>query len=289
MYYTITDMRYSIVSKINFYLTLAYYKLISPLECRNYHLRVLINEFAFLFYTLGFAKLNSEHGNKIVLKTKFGDFQIRDIGIDLQIASPAFERLDLEALIRKIHDALARNHTVTFIDVGAGFGKFTVAIGTHFRKYARKLTIYSFEPERENFELLRKNIRLNQLRNVRSMRLALSDKTVKQKFYYFELMRMIVSFPTSQKVFIRTKPLDSLRKYLINGDNTELFIKLDAEEHEIKALQGSKKTISMSKNTTLLIEDSAGATHEKLIRYLASHGSFLVKHTAYNSFWRLAS
>lgn len=282
-------MHYSRFKKIYFYLMLAYHKLISPFECQNYRLRVLINEFSFLFYVLGFRKLKSEYKTKIVLKTKFGDFHVRNIGIDLLVASPSYERLDLEELIKRINYALTQNHNIIFIDVGAGFGKFTIAIGSHFRKYANKLSIFSFEPEPESYKLLKENIIMNRLRNIKAYNFALSDKTTLQKFFYFKPMKQIVSFKTSNIINVHTKTLDNFYGYVLKPNNVEIFIKLDVEGHEIEVLKGSKKTISMAKNTTLLVEDSAVATSQKLIQYLSNHGTFLIKNTNHNSFWRLAS
>lgn len=280
-------MSYSLLSKCKFYFTYAYFKLIAPLECQNFRLKVLFNEFAFLFYTLGFGKLSSEYKNKILLKTKFGNFNIRDIGIDKNIASPSFERLDIEELMRRMNIALTRNHKVIFIEVGAGFGKYTVAIGTHFKKYRNKLIILSFEPEPESFKLLNENVRLNNLKNVRTFRRALSDKTLMRTFYFYDPMKMIVSFPTDKKIHIRTNSLDSYRKYFGNNNETELFMVIDVEEHEIAVLKGSKKAIKSVKNITLLIEDSAAATSDKLNHYLSQNGKLIAKKTPYNSFWKL--
>jgi len=280
---------YPLYSKYKFYFTYAYYKLTTPFECKNFRLKILFNEFSFLFYTLGFGKLNSKYITKILLKTKFGNFKIRDIGIDKNIASPAFERLDLEELMRRINITLTRNHKVLFIDVGAGFGKYTVSIGTHFRKYRNKLTILSFEPEPESFKLLNENVRLNNLKNVRTFRRALSDKTAIQTFYFYDPMKMIVSFPTNKKVHIRTDSLDSYWKHFGKNNKTELFMVIDVEEHEVAVLKGCRKAIGMVKNATLLIEDSATATSQKLLRYLSHNGVLLTKKTPYNSFWNLTS
>lgn len=274
-------MHYSLFSKCSFYITYAFYKIIAPLECHNFRLKILFNELTFLLYTLGLRSLRATYSSHILLKTIFGDFYIRDMNNDLNIASPSFERLDLNELLNRIRMAINRNHKVLFIDVGAGFGKYTITIGHMFRKYQKRLAIYSYEPEPESYELLNKNVLLNQLKNVRTYRRALSDKKRTRPFFYFEPMKMYASSPPGKKIIIHTDILDSYTKYFSKGKNTEVFIKIDVEGHEIEVLKGLKKI----SNCILLIEDSAGATSQKLFNYLSNHGKLLVKKTPYNSFW----
>lgn len=282
-------MQYSLFSKIVFYGSLAFYNLLSPLECRNHRLKVLTNEFFFLFVTLGWKKLTVENKPNLLLKTRLGDYHIRNICWDLKAASPSFERLDIEELIHRISNSLANNHNVIFIDIGAQFGKYTVTIGNRFRNLSKKITIFAFEPDAENFSLLKENIHLNNLHNVKLFRRALSDKKTAQKFFYYAPQKMIVSCPTSRKITIKTDTLDNYLNNLTNVDNTEIFIKLDVEGHEIKVLKGGEKTFQRIINSTLLVEDSMCDNYQNLIRYLSSHGIFLTKKTAYNSFWKLRS
>ncbi len=282
-------MQYGPFSKIWFYLTLGYYKIISPLECQNYRLQVLLHEFIFLFTLLGLKKMKAESTTKTLLKTKFGNYLVRNIDIDIQIASPAYERLDMNELLRRIHYSLKRKRNVLFVDIGASFGKYTVAIGTRFKKYSKQLSILSFEPEPESYTLLKKNVVLNKLSHVKTFRIALSDAKSVQKFYYFTPMKQIVSFPTRQVISVKTAMLDNFKTYMPKKANLDVFIKLDIEGHEMKALKGGQKTIAKYKGFTVLIEDFAAATSRELIQYLSSHGVLLTKKTAYNSFWKLTS
>ena len=236
---------------------------------------------------LKLRKLKSDSTSEITLKTKFGDFCIRDIDIDLNIASPSFERLDLDELIKRIQASLHANHDVAFIDVGAGFGNQTVAIANQFKDYQDKLSIYSFEPEPDSYRLLVKNILLNKLTNVHSFEVALSDKESNQQFFYFEPMKQIVSFPTPKKIHIRTMTLDHYMRHIKKSPNTDIYMKFDIEGHELNALIGSQKIINRYKDITLLIEDSASSESSGLTEYLHRKGKFISKKTVYNSFWRL--
>src|SRR5690242_14910873 len=169
-------MNYSLAAKIKFYFFLAYYNLLSPLECQNHRLKVFINEFRFLFVSFGWRKLKSIYTKKMFLKTIFGNFYIKDIDWDLKVASPSFERLDLNELITLIEKALARGHKVAFIDVGAEFGKFSVAIGHHFKNQAKNIIILAFEPEPDSFKLLKENVKTNILKHAHVFPVALSNK-----------------------------------------------------------------------------------------------------------------
>ena len=133
-----------------------------------------------------------------------------------------------------------------------------------------------------------KNIQENKLTNVRAFRSALSHKTAIKKFYYYEPMRQIVSFPTSKSITMHTAPLDHYRKYM-PGAKSDVFIVLDVEGHEAEVLRGAIRTIGKSKSTTLLIEDSSRPKSHPLMKYLLSHARFQAKLTPQNSFWQLKS
>jgi len=280
-------MQFSGLSKLRFYFSLAFYNLLSPLECRNPRFRFLINEFYYLYLVINRKNFASDFTKKLLLKTKFDDFRIRDICWDVKVTSPAFERLDIEELIRRISDSLVQNRRVIFIDIGAQFGKYTVTIGNRFRKDSKNMAIYAFEPDPENFSLLEENIRINRLHNVTLFRKALSNKSATQKFYYYPPQKMIVSFPTSRKITIKTEMLDNYVSHFPHVDKSDIFIKLDVEGHEIKVLQGSKRLIQKARNTTLLVEDVKTQHSLGLLPYLAHRGIKLTKKTVYNSFWRL--
>ncbi len=280
-------MYFSAFSKIRFYLSLGFYNLYAPLECRNYRLKVLLNEFNFLFVTLGINKLSYSNKARMVLNTNFGNFKIRDICWELKVASPAYERLDMNELQRRISDSLRQNHKVVFFDIGSQFGSYSIAIGNKFKKFAEFLTIYAFEPDPENFSLLKENVRLNNLKNMKVFNFALSNKRGSKQFYYFAPQNMIVSYPTSEKIIVKTEKLDSFMSQVRNLESHDIFIKLDVEGHETEVLNGGLKFINGSRTTTLLVEDSFGVKTNSLVHYLKNRWRFLKKITPYNSFWRV--
>ena len=273
--------------RLKFLWLLLTYKLIAPFECQNHRITVLLREFLFVFHTFTkFRYLRYLSKKVIKLKTNFGEFYIRDINIDWLIASPAFERQDLNKLLSIIETFLKQhpNNKVIFIDIGASIGKFTVSVGKFFRNYANRLKIFSFEPNLASFELLTKNIRLNRLKNVEAFNLAISSRKKKLRFFFYEPMQMIVSFWTPQEVVINVDTIDRILGKQVNS-NTILFVKLDVEGHELEALEGMKNIINKADESHLLVEDSAEKTKNILRIYLFRNFKFDRKITPHNSFW----
>lgn len=280
-------MELNIVSKIRFYLSLIIFKLIAPFECRNYRLTLFLAEIIFPFQRMiDPSIINPKKYQEIILKTRFGNFRIRKILIDLIIASPSFEKLDLMELIRRISKSLDVGSKVLFMDIGANFGKYTVAVGNYCKKYNSKLQIISFEPEVISFQLLKANIKLNKLTNVSIFNKALSNKIGLQNFYLEETMNMFTSSKmySSKSVKISTQKLDKYIPYL-KSKYDEVFIKLDVEGHEMAVLQGSQKFLDIAKKVILLIEDSSIINGPNLEKYLRKKWNFVSKTTSYNSFW----
>lgn len=80
-----------------------------------------------------------------------------------------FEHAELEFIVRILRPGM------TFFDIGANAGLFTLAAGQKLR--GQPAVIFAFEPSSATFTVLEKNLRLNRLPGVRAIRAALSDKT----------------------------------------------------------------------------------------------------------------
>jgi len=279
-------IRFTIYDKLKFFIFLAFYKVIAPFESKNHRFRIMFNEIAFLFHIFTkFRSMKSVGKRVIKLKTSLGDFYIRDIEIDWLMASPAFERQDLNMLIRTIKSFLDSypDKEVLFLDIGASIGKYTIAIGKQLKRYNHRLKILAFEPDPEGFKLLKKNVQLNSLNNVRVYKKALSDSKIQSDFFYYEPMQMIVSFKTAEKIKVTTDTLDNILKKEAIADN--IFVVLDVEGHEVNVLKGMKETVNKSSYTYLLIEDAVKQTKKTLERYLSNNFIFNNKVSQNNSFW----
>jgi FkbM family methyltransferase len=127
----------------------------------------------------------------------------------------------------------------TAIDVGANIGNHSLALSEYFK------SVLSFEPEPENFELLKINTRLEN--NIEIFNLALSDESgLGHVVSGHALNRGTAHIASSAKTEKNSSPctlekLDSIKD--IEGPVG--FIKIDVEGHEFKVLQGGAKLIKM--------------------------------------------
>ena len=263
------NFNFNIISKLNFYFFYACYKLLIPIEVKEGRVNIIATELIWVISK--FLKFKPFLiGSRSYYETKFGKFYITPDLISTIAVSPAFERRESDRLIKLIEEDLKNKKKVLFVDVGAYFGDYTVKIGNRFKKY-KNLDIIAFEPDTyylsdPTFNLLRKNVRLNNIKNIKLYKVGLGAKNAKKK----------------NKVGIVTKRLDSVldKKYLNKYEN--VYMKLDVDGYEKSVLMGAKLFIRNSKTLTLLVEDFVD---NKIINYLENDFEFISKPSVYNSFW----
>lgn len=78
-----------------------------------------------------------------------------------------WETLSLKQFFGKID----KNTNYNIVDIGAQVGLYTL-----FAKYLPESTFYSFEPFSVTYNLLNENVKLNNLNNVNTFNLGISDK-----------------------------------------------------------------------------------------------------------------
>ena len=127
------------------------------------------------------------------------------------------------------------------IDIGANGGMHSIPLAKLNKK------VIAIEPEPKNFEILKKNISLNHLKNITPLRVACSDKDGKSYLYLDDESaggHTIVLENTARKkrkAEIETVKLDTIiKKFKI--DRVSL-IKVDVEGAESLVLKGAIKTI----------------------------------------------
>lgn len=140
----------------------------------------------------------------------------------------------------------------TVLDIGAHHGYFSLIAA---RKVCREGRVYAFEPAPENFEILKKNIQLNQFTNVFLVNKAVGHKCTSSAFFLaegdsyrhglypppFHAVRapIIVECVTIDEI-LAGKPID--------------VVKMDIEGNESYALEGMQETLSQNKRIVLFIE-----------------------------------
>jgi len=180
---------------------------------------------------------------------------------------------DYEQFSLDLLDLLVDDDSVA-IDVGAHYGIYSLLAA----KKAKK--VYAFEPVPENFAILQKNSKDNQLEDVITpINKAVSDEEGKVTFN--------VTWASDSAGFYDHPNAEVIRKINVqtNSIDNELadvknvsFIKIDTEGHEIHVLDGLKKTLAHNKNTKMLIEFNpqcllnANCTSKDLLQKIESLG-----------------
>ena len=96
------------------------------------------------------------------IETRFGKFKVRPFTTDMASASPAFERRDMDYLLRLGERLRKQGSKILFLDIGADIGTFTITVGNRFRNY-ESMCIMAFEPAGSSYKLLKENIEQNGL------------------------------------------------------------------------------------------------------------------------------
>lgn len=140
------------------------------------------------------------------------------------------------------------------IDVGASFGTFPLMI-----KYLNsKVKVYCFEPSKESFELLYKNV--DNLKGVYLFNKAIGNVVKKVLFNYDP------SFPEGSSIKKREGSLNN--QYLVNQTTLDNFVKksnikkisllkVDTEGYEHYVLEGGKKALSITDYLIVEVETSS--------------------------------
>lgn len=128
-------------------------------------------------------------------------------------------------------------------DIGANIGYHTLTLSRLVGKLGK---VYSFEPETDNFRLLQKNIKENNVKNVDMIKMGISNKKDNVKLNFGEKTHgggTILNYQINYGFeIIKTITLDDFFK----GKKID-FLKLDIEWAELKAFEGGKKTLKKVK------------------------------------------
>jgi FkbM family methyltransferase len=134
------------------------------------------------------------------------------------------------------------------LDIGANVGKVTLILAKQVGDTGK---VYSFEPEQNNFDLLKKNIEINNLKNVIPLRYAVTDKNEKTllKVSGACTTHQICTDTDEATQEIETISLDEYFK-----DQRIDFMKIDAEGSEPKIINGMKGIVKNNPNLKFITE-----------------------------------
>jgi len=120
----------------------------------------------------------------------------------------------------------------TVIDIGAHIGVFSVLAATR----ARDVTVYSYEPFPDNFNLLKENIRLNHLENVKPFPLAVAGSGGRRKLFIWEEDSCGHSLLGAGENYIEVDCITLPEIFEWNNIETCSFVKIDCEGAEYEIL-----------------------------------------------------
>jgi FkbM family methyltransferase len=156
---------------------------------------------------------------------------------------------------------IIRNKKALFIDCGSNYGSYSIPIAT----FNKNCDVYAFDASRSVKKTFFSNLKLNNLKNIKYHNLAIGQEN-KIVVFHEDIYNNIISSTGSGFVVnkIHNKNVDykikmvrldnffnsaSLRKYEL------VFIKIDLEGHDIKAVYGSLNIIKKIK-TIIMFEFS---------------------------------
>jgi FkbM family methyltransferase len=163
-----------------------------------------------------------------------------------------------------------------FVDVGAHYGYYSLLLGTAHKH----LEIVALEPVSVNYEILQRNLKLNNINRAKALCIAASDRNGRAMlrvaeasdscgFYEHPLARCI------SKEEVSEAKLDSI---LENLHDVSMIVKIDTEGHEVRVLRGMAQLCRQTRDVQLIVEfnpkllRSAGHSPNELIEELSGQG-----------------
>lgn len=142
------------------------------------------------------------------------------------------------------------------VDAGAHVGYYSVLFS---QRVGSQGHVHAFEPEPDNYRLLSANLLLNDCRNVRAHRLALTERAGNESLYLSPHNlgdHRLLAVPGRHRVDIATTNLDSV----LNGAPLD-FVKIDTQGAELRVLAGMAATIRSHRERLACMMEFAPGLH----------------------------
>jgi FkbM family methyltransferase len=137
------------------------------------------------------------------------------------------------------------------LDIGANIGYYVLI---ESQLVGEKGKVYAVEPVRSNFELLEKNVQLNNLKNVSTFQFAFGEKDAKSEIYVSDKSNwcaMNKDAAGGKILFAQEVSMQTVDTFLEDKAPPD-FIRMDVEGYEYQVIKGMAKTLKS--NTKILIE-----------------------------------
>lgn len=240
---------------------------------RSYYIRKLENFFKkkhfsgnrILLKTLNYLKPSPKSG--MIVKTLYGFKLFIDPIFDKGIEQQIFNFGTYEAGTLWCFDFLIKPGDI-ILDAGANIGLTAI--------YASKLAgskgiVYGFEPLPSTFEIFCKNIRINRIKNIVPIKIALSNYNGNGSIYpNLHINRGAASLNYNQVDQIPIEvQVQTLNSWIIENNIIKInFLKIDVEGSELELLKGAKELFENSPKPTICVEYSQNVTRDNNINDL---------------------
>ena len=129
------------------------------------------------------------------------------------------------------------------LDIGANIGYYSLSMSKRVKN------VIACEPVTDNYNRLKNNIRLNKVKNIKTLKIALGD-TFKYDTIFLNKCCNLCSFniKSDKGEIVKVSTVD-----LLNKDYDFNFLRMDAEGYEFEILKGAEKFLKKD-NIRLMIE-----------------------------------
>ncbi|MFB0524156.1 MAG: FkbM family methyltransferase [Phycisphaerae bacterium] len=162
------------------------------------------------------------------------------------------------------------------LDIGANIGYYTLIFA---KLVGEEGKVFAFEPDPDNFALLKKNVQINGYQNVILVQKAVSNKTAKIRLYLSEENkgdhRIYDSHEHRKSIEIEAIRLDD---YFKNYNGRVNFIKMDIQGAEGGAIEGMTNLLKKNKSVKIMTEfwpiglKRFGIDPEEFLKLLMQYG-----------------
>jgi FkbM family methyltransferase len=191
---------------------------------------------------------------------------------DLAVNEKILGKIWGESVYEALNDI--KNPDGIIINVGAGVGHFTM----HFARMVKK--VVAIEPEPRNFDLLRRNVAKNKLKNVCTVKKAAWSCKRKLKLYLSDVDEAghSVVWEGRKGIEVQGDTLDNILADLGLEKAVIELIKINVEGAELEVLLGAKRCLSRTKRVVmqahyrLASKKEEGKTTKEVVEFLKKSG-----------------
>jgi FkbM family methyltransferase len=167
------------------------------------------------------------------------------------------------------------------VDIGAHMGRYTIISS---KRVGANGKVVAIEAHPSNFEMLKSNIKLNQLTNVIPLNYAAYSKETKINLYLPDEESGYTMHHSIMSNYVFTKYKDKTEDKFVEVSANTLdyllqlneitdvnWVKIDVEGAEFEVLKGASNVLSKSKDIALLIEVHGLDNHRPILEFVSSY------------------